>query len=629
MAHLPTAAVKDLADLERFEAELTLSERLPERSVLDVFMGTAERLPDRVALTQLVTGAPDETPRRVTFRELLGLVRRAANLFHALGGPRPVVAYMLPALIETHATLWGAETAGTAVPINFLLQPAQIAALIRTSDATILVALGPHPALDVWQKALALREQIPGLVLVRVGAPGAPVEDGVVDLGPALTAQPDDHLTFGDPRRDDDVAAYFHTGGTTGTPKLVAHTHRSQLVAALGGVVLGDLRPTDTLTATLPLFHVGGTIYCGLSAFMAGVSLVIMSPSGLRNPAMVRGFWSIVERYGATIVGAVPTSIGAVLDAPIAGADLSRVRVGFCGAASLPLAVGRRFREVVGRGLLEVYGMTEASGLIAIDPAAGEGALGSVGLPLPYTRVVVRKLEAGGRLGASCATDEIGVITVRGPHIAPGYKNPDDDPSVFDDGVLNTGDLGYTDASGRLYIAGRAKDLIIRSGHNIDPLMIENAMTSHPAVALAAAVGQPDAYAGELPVCYVALRPGASAEVEELQEHAHRTIDERPAWPKQIHVVDAIPLTMVGKIYKPALRCDAAKRVVTRLVREELQLEGAHVQVAEGGPRGMRVRVVLPAEASASVPRVTRELEPFLFEASVTLGDARALASDA
>ncbi len=454
-------------------------------------------------------------------------------------------------------------------------------------------------------------------MLLRVAPPGTPPEDGVLDFHTALQAQPDDHLVFGEPGRDDDVAAYFHTGGTTGTPKLVAHTHRSQLVSALGGAVLGDMRPTDTLTATLPLFHVGGTIFCGLSAFMAGTTLLVMSPGGLRNPAMVQGFWRLVAQHCATLVGAVPTALGAVLEVPLAGADISAVRAGFCGAASLPPAVGERFRQVTGRKLYEVYGMTESSGLIAIDPVAGSAGVGSVGWPLPYTQVVVRRLQADGRPGPACEPGEIGAITVRGPHVSPGYRNPAHDAGVFMDGMLNTGDLGYTDDDGRLHIAGRVKDLIIRSGHNIDPLMIENAMATHAAVALAAAVGMPDAYAGELPVCFVTLRPGASATEDELHEHAQRTIAERPAWPKQIHIVAAIPLTSVGKIYKPQLRCDAASRLVTQVLRDQFALPGAQVQVSEGGRRGMRVRVTLPAAARASVPAVEQALAAYLFEAQV------------
>jgi fatty-acyl-CoA synthase len=370
----------------------------------------------------------------------------------------------------------------------------------------------------------------------------------------------------------------------------------------------------------LPLFHVGGTIFCALSVFMAGIGLLIMSPSGLRNPAMVQGFWRLVGQYRATLVGAVPTSVGAVLEAPLDGVDMSAVRAGFCGAASLPPAVGERFRQVTGRKLFEVFGMTEASGLIAIDPVAGDGGIGSVGFALPYTQVVVCRLESDGRLGPPCEMNEIGVITVRGPHVSPGYRNPAHDAGVFEGGVLNSGDLGYTDETGRIHIAGRAKDLIIRSGHNIDPLMIENAMAAHAAVALAAAVGMPDAYAGELPVCYVALRPGATVSEDELHEHAQRTIGERPAWPKRIHVVEAIPLTSVGKIYKPQLRCDAAARLVRQVVHEQLALADAQVQVSEGGRRGMRVSVTLPEAARLATPLVEQALASYLFESQVAVG---------
>jgi fatty-acyl-CoA synthase len=505
------------------------------------------------------------------------------------------------------------------VPINFLLQPEAIATLLKASGASVLVALGPHPVLDIWQKALALRDRVQGLKLVRVAPPGTPAEAGTLDFHSALMAQPHDRLVFGQPGRDGDVAAFFHTGGTTGVPKLVAHTHRGQLVAALGGAVGGDMRSTDTLTATLPLFHAGGTIFCALSAFMAGTELLIMSPSGLRNPAMVQNFWRLVAQYRATIVGAVPTSMGAALDVPVGDADISCVRVGFTGAASLPPALRERFRQVTGRNLLEVYGMTESSGVIAVDPVAGAGCAGSVGWPIPFTQVTVRRRESDGRLGIACAPHEIGVITVQGLHVSQGYLNPEHDAGVFEDGVLNTGDLGYTDEQGRIYVAGRAKDLIIRSGHNIDPLMIENAMAAHPAVSLAAAVGMPDAYAGELPVCYVALKPGLRATEAELHDHARHTIAERPAWPKQIHLVDAIPITSVGKIYKPQLRCDAAMREVTRLVHDELALVDAQVEVSEGGRRGMRVRVTLPHAARSAVPKTEQALAHYLFDAEVAV----------
>ena len=198
------------------------------------------------------------------------------------------------------------------------------------------------------------------------------------------------------------------------------------------------MRADDMLTATLPLFHVGGTIFCALSVFMAGVGLLIMSPGGLRNPAMVQSFWRLVARYRATLVGAVPTSVGAM---PRSTARRRRHRRGArrllrCRVAAAGDA--RALQAGPGRTLFEVYGMTEASGLIAIDPVAGGGGAGSVGWALPYTRVVVCRLEADGSLGAACEPHEIGVITVRGPHVSPGYRNPAHDAACSSSAACST-----------------------------------------------------------------------------------------------------------------------------------------------------------------------------------------------
>lgn len=620
MANFKGGPIQRREDLARFESEMTLDQRLPEHSILDVFKASAAQHATSTAITMLLTGAQDEAPRRVDYAHLLGLIQSAANVFSSLGGTAPGVAYMLPSLIETYATLWGAETAGYAVPINFLLQTESIAELIKASEAKILVALGPHPQLDIWEKALEIQAKIPNLILIRVSPPGTPTEDGVVDFGTALTQQPADHLIFGPSRGGDDVAAYFHTGGTTGVPKLVAHTHHSQLVAAFGGAAMCGYTCDDTMTATLPLFHVAGTIVAGLSAFMAGVELVVMSPAGLRNPAIVEGFWRLVAQHKVTLVGGVPTAMGAVLQVPVGDNDISTVRAGLTGAALLPPAVGTRFKEVTGCHLHEILGMTESSGLVSIDPLCGDGSVGSVGWPLPYTQVDILRLNDDGSLGAPCEAGEIGVIAIQGDHITPGYRDTRHNDGVIEGGRLNSGDLGYKDTQDRVYIAGRSKDLIIRSGHNIDPAMIENAMATHPAVALAAAVGMPDAYAGELPVCYVQLLPDAEVRVQDLHRHAQRMIDERPAWPKLIQIIDAIPLTSVGKIFKPSLRCDAAKQKVMDLVQGELSIADADIAVVAGGARGMRVTVTLSDADRSSVADLETALAAFLFEAQVRIG---------
>mgnify|MGYP000845548637 FL=1 len=619
MANLGSQPIRNARDLKRFEAEMTLEARLPEQSILDVFSESAAQNPDATAITMLMTGAADEQPRQVSYAQLLGQIRRAANMFTDIGGPAPGVAFMLPSLVETHVTLWGAETAGYAVPINFLLQRESIAELIKTSGAKILVALGPHPQLDIWEKALELRSQIPELILIRVAHPDTPTEEGVIDFSTALMAQPDDRLNFGITRSGDDLAAYFHTGGTTGVPKLVAHTHRSQLVAAFGGASMCGYTSDDVLTATFPLFHVAGTIIAGLSGFMAGLELLIMSPSGLRNPTVIEGFWRLAAKHKATLLAGVPTALGAVLQTSPGTQDISSVRAGLTGAALLPPAVKKQFKEVTGRELFEILGMTEASGLVSIDPPCGNGNAGSVGWNLPYTQVDVLRPNADDSLGKVCEVGEIGIIAIRGAHVSPGYSDSKHDEGVFNQGVLNSGDLGYKDAQGCLYIAGRSKDLIIRSGHNIDPAMIENAMSTHPAVMLAAAVGMPDAYAGEVPICFLQLQKGHEASVEELQQHAQNTIDERPAWPKIIQVIDEIPLTTVGKIYKPSLRCEAVKLKVTDLVQNELSLTNSKIDVVARGKRGMQVTVTLAPEGQSRVSDLEKALAAYLFEGRVLL----------
>lgn len=600
-----------LADIEAFEREQPFEARVSARSVFDVFQQTAARFPDHTALTMLMTGAADEVPRKVSYRDLLTGIVRAANLFADIGGRAPGVAYMLPGLVETHLVLWGAETAGYAVPINFLLRPEHIAELVRVSGARILVALGPHPQLDIWEKAVAVARVLPELKLVQVAPPTQAPSDGAINFATALQSRNGAGLDFGVARHDDDIAAYFHTGGTTGAPKLVAHTHRNQLVAAFGGAVLLDYRDTDIMTCGLPLFHVAGTIVCGLSLFMAGANLLVLTPGGLRNPAVIKNFWQIVQRHRATIIGGVPTALGALLNVPL-DADISSARISLVGASSTPRSVAEQFQSLTGTTLHEILGMTETAGLVAIAPSGARPALSSVGFRLPYTTVEVRKLNADGSLGERCAAHEIGVLTIEGPTVTPGYLG--ETKPTTSTGYLNSGDLAYADEQGRLYIAGRAKDLIIRSGHNIDPLMIEDAFQAHPVVEAAAAVGQPDRYAGELPVCYVSLRPGADVSADDLRQFAETRIAERPAWPKHIYIVDRIPMTGVGKIFKPDLRIDATRRLVCQIVAEALGSDDAVVAVTLGGKRGMAVEVTLPAAQIVARERVKAALDGYVFE---------------
>jgi fatty-acyl-CoA synthase len=312
------------------------------------------------------------------------------------------------------------------------------------------------------------------------------------------------------------------------------------------------------------------------------------------------------------VIAAVPTVLAALLDYPV-DADISSVRRAATGATQTPRVVAEKFEAMTGVRLHEILGMTETAGLISFDPAGGQRVTGSVGYRLPYTKLLIRKMDADGSLGRPCAPHEVGVMTVSGPHVTPGYRNSDHNAHLHDDGYLDSGDLAYQDDDGRLFIVGRAKDVIIRSGHNIDPVLIESALQKHPAVALAAAVGQPDRYAGELPVCYVTLRPGMQVTSDELRDFSTPLIAERPAWPKQIFVIDAIPMTSVGKIYKPQLREDAVRRLVFELVLRELATPDFGLDVSAGGKAGCSVTVTLTEYHVHRSADIARLLDGYLF----------------
>ena len=576
-----------------------------------VFENSAETHDDRKALTHVATGATEEPARTLTHRELLNGVSRTANVLRACGAAAgTTVGLLLPNLVETYLVLWGAQAAATAFPLNYLLTPTHLADLLRAAGTRILVALGPVAGWDIWSKAMTLREELGSALDCIIQLGGEPVRaPGIIYLNEALK-DASSTLSFASSAGPNDVAALFHTGGTTGAPKIVELTHRNELAAAFGFCCATELGPHDVVTNGLPLFHVGGAITLSLSSFMAGAELLNLSPAGFRNPAMISDYWRLVQKHRVTVACSVPTAIGAIAMTPIGDADIRSLRFASAGGALMPRAAAERFEALTGRRVHEVYGMTEAAGCIAVDPSAGERVLGSAGYAVAFTHCQVRQLRADGSLGENCAPGVPGVLTVHGPNVSPGYRDLEHNRGVFtSDGGLVTGDIGVMDRDGRITITGRSKDLIIRGGHNIDPAMIEAAALSYPGVAAAAAVGQPDRYAGEVPVCYVVAQPGAALDPAELRRHLETCVAERPAWPRQIYVIESLPLTGVGKIYKPALRCNAAERLVAELVAE---LPAALVSVLEDSRRGMVVSIKLKS-ADRLQPQLAARLDGFLF----------------
>ncbi len=579
--------IATLADIEAIESG-PYADFMPHASLHAALSDSAMRHADRTALRYVQDADAPARTQAWTYRDFITEVRRTANLFRALaGGDEPRVAILMPAIPQGVFALWAAEIAGVACPINYLLDSAHIAGLIRASGANLLVALGPNAELAIWPRVADLRAQCPGLkqvlaVGVGVGKEGdspAPPE-GALCFDSARAAQPGDALRFGRAVRADTLAALFHTGGTTGAPKLAQHTHGNQLHTAWSAAQLYAMDQHDVIVNGFPIFHVAGSLVYGLSTLLSGAELLLPTLLGLRNTRYVQRYWQVVERHRVTLLAAVPTVMATLLNTPTQGADVSRVRALYTGGSPLPPELATAFEARHGIAVRNILGMTECAGVVAIEPGAAPRMPGSCGLRLPYTQVqAVRRAgevataDIGAGIGAEiCAAGESGVLRLRGPHVSPGYTDATRDAGTFDGGWLLSGDIGHVDAQGRVFVTGRAKDVIIRSGHNIEPGLIEEALMRHPDVAFAAAVGAPDEYAGEVPVAYVVLKDGAGIDAAGLLAFVQQHIAEPPALPKHIDLLDALPQTAVGKVYKPALRLRAIERVVRdRLLRAGLQ----------------------------------------------------------
>ena len=608
-------------DLAAIEAVPLDARGLPE-STYALLARAATRWPDRTALTVLPDAAHWREPQRSTFAELLADVHRHANLFHDLGIRRDdAVALMAPNCAELITATLAAQLAGIAAPMGGGLSRQHLAELLRRSGARLLVTAGPDLAPDTWNTAQALARQsrLDAILVLRpTGAAGPPEPlpaiDGVrIGYLADLAAANDAFAFVGVPPRSADLAALFHTGGTTGAPKLAAHTHANEVADAwmLSAISLFD--ENTVVLAGLPLFHVNALVVTLLSPLFKGQAAVWAGPLGYRDPALYGNFWKIVEHYRIAEMSAVPTVYGVLAQTPV-DADISSLRYPLVGASPLPAAVRDSFRGHTGITLVEGYGLTEAT-CASARTFPDVSRPGSVGQRLPYQRMRAVRVGSDGTW-EDLPAGETGLLAISGPTVFPGYvTDRDANGHVFDglgklrDGWLDTGDLARLDADGFVYLAGRAKDLIIRGGHNIDPAIIEEALLTHPQVTAASAVGRPDVHAGEVPVAYVTLAPGATVTEDELSDWASQRVPERAAAPKTVTVLDALPLTAVGKPYKLALRTDATG---TELRAALGQIAGVHD--VEATVEGSSIVAVVNVSASSDQAAIKAILGRYAIE---------------
>ncbi len=597
-------AFRTLADIERLE-QTPRDQAAPHRSPYALIRAAAERFPEREAFTFLPDADLAREPRRVTYSALLADIHRAANLFRSLGvGPDDAVALLAPNTPEAHTVLWGAQLAGRVCPINYLLQPDHIAALLKASNAKLLVALGPNSELAVWPVAqqVVQHHALP-LLQIRVEEEAA----GVPVLQDLLAAQPDS-LTFEPDLNPDRVVALFHTGGTTGAPKLAQHTQGNEAHTAWFAHAFYDVDESAVEINGFPLFHVAGAFVYGLALLAVGARQVLPTLSGMRNTGFVQRYWQFCERERVTHLACVPTVLASLMGVAV-NADIATVRAAYTGGSPLPSELAQRFELATGIPVRNILGMTECAGLVSIEPLLGARTPGSAGLRLPYTEVhAVPWRDGEAKLEERCAAGETGVLVLRGPHVSPGYTDAARNAGMFEQGWIVTGDLGHLDGAGRVHITGRAKDVIIRGSHNIDPGLVEDAFLAHPAVALCAVVAEPDAYAGEVPVAFVTLKPGQAIGGDDLLAAVAPQVYERPATPKRVVLLETLPMTAIGKVFKPELRLRAIEIKLAECLREWAPGVAARVQALEQGGRQCAVITVTGPRDEALRERLMKGL---------------------
>jgi long-chain acyl-CoA synthetase len=475
----------------------------------------------------------------------LQLAERGRRLSQGLrdAGLRPgerVVVCMAncPEVGLTYSAVWRAGAATT--PVLFLLSEDELRHVLSDSDASYVVTTP-----EFLPKVAASSAGLPSMRgIVLAGAhDGSDVGVPLLDLA-ELERADEGELVDRDPG---ELAALLYTGGTTGRSKGVMLSHDALSSAAWAAVAAGKATgepPTSSSLLPLPLSHVYGLTISvmGLHATEPGTSVLMR----WFDPV---GWLELAARHRVEISALVPSMFQMLLAQPMEDYDLTALRRMASGGASLPPEVAEEFtKRVPGVEITEGYGCTESAAIISTSPP-GQARPGSVGKPPPLIDVRIEKAD-----GSLAAPGEDGEICARGPNLMTGYwHSPEETASALRGGWLHTGDIGRFDGDGYLYVVDRIKDLIIRGGINVYPRDVEDALLEHPDIVGVGVVGKPDAKMGEEVVAFVQLRPGAAVDVEQVLAYSKSRLSAAK-YPRDIRIVDALPLTSVFKLDRKALR---------------------------------------------------------------------------
>lgn len=346
-----------------------------------------------------------------------------------------------------------------------------------------------------------------------------------------------------------DLAVLQYTGGTTGVPKAAMLSHANVSINAQQcGEWFAGVRPGEhRMLAVLPFFH------CFAMTAVMNFSLLKAATMILHPKFNLANILKDIEEKKPSLMCGVPTMYTALLHAPdLKKHDLSSLRACISGGAPLPMEIKRQFEEITGCTLIEGYGLSEASPVCAANPFDGENRDGSIGLPFPDTEIAIENRDERGTFFPPKSRHE-GEICIRGPQVMQGYLNhPEDTARSLFNGWLRTGDIGYIDKDGYVYVVDRVKEMILSGGYNVYPRRVEEAIYEHPAIAECAVIGIPDSYFGEVPKAFVVVKQDAVVDEERLIAYLAPKLAKYEL-PRSIAIVDALPKTLIGKVDKKKL----------------------------------------------------------------------------
>ena len=576
--------------VEHYEEGVPVTVDIPEMPLHQLLSNAAREAPDRTAMRMILKylslGLVIQS--RFTYREADEASSRFAAALHALGirkGDR--VALMLPNIPQQVIAYYGTlKAGGIVVNTNPTYTPRELRHQLEDSGTKVIVMLsGTYSKLEQIRDDTSVEHVIIADVQDTLGWPFKGIVEkqlrakGTVADAPSA---PDIHrfpslLKQYPPQSPqvewdmDDVVLFQYSGGTTGTPKAAMLTNRNlvsnayQMVAWFTKLEHGQ----EKFLGALPFFHVYGMtvgmLFAGVTA-----SELIMVP----DPRDLDLILQIIHNEKISVYPGVPAMYNALINHPKVGDyDLHSVKACLSGGAPLPVEVATRFEEITGGRLVEGYGLSETSPVVCANPIFGYRKVGSIGTPLPSTRLAIVSLEPDDDGNyAEMDIGEEGEIVIYGPQVMPGYWNREDETALTIDktGALHTGDIGKMDEEGYFYVVDRKKDLIIASGYNIVPREVEEVLFMIPKVMEAAVAGVPDARRGETVKAYIVLQPGETATQEEIRAFCKENLAPYKV-PTKVEFRDELPKSQVGKVLRRIL----VEEELAKMAQESEQTEAA------------------------------------------------------